>query len=102
MQSASTTSTIARLSREWMNMSRRMQYGSNSRRDFLKCGMGLSACALASPLRAAVENTEPMKITRIDAVTFRKDLHIGGGSGNSEDGAEFWWVQLHTDRGITG
>jgi L-alanine-DL-glutamate epimerase-like enolase superfamily enzyme len=48
-----------------------------------------------------VDNTEPMKITRIDAVTFRKDLRIGGGSGGSE-GAEFWWVRLHTDKGIVG
>jgi len=84
-----------------MNMSQRTQYGSKSRRDFLKCGLGLSACAVASPLRAAVENTEPMKITRIDAVTFRKDLKIGGGSGGSE-AAEFWWVRLHTDRGLVG
>jgi len=43
-----------------------------------------------------------MKITRIDAITFRRDLHIGGGSGGSEDGAEFWWVRLHTDKGIDG
>jgi galactonate dehydratase len=45
--------------------------------------------------------TGPMKITSIDAVTFRKDIKIGGGSGGS-DGAEFCWVRLHTDRGITG
>jgi galactonate dehydratase len=38
---------------------------------------------------------------QIDAVTFRKDLHVGGGSGGS-DGAEFWWVRLHTDKGIVG
>ncbi len=43
-----------------------------------------------------------MKITRIDAITFRRDLHIGGGSGSSDDGAEFWWVRLHTDKGIIG
>ena len=42
-----------------------------------------------------------MKITRIDAVTFRKDLSIGGGSGGSDE-AEFWWVRLHTDKGIVG
>ena len=34
-------------------------------------------------------------------MTFRKDLRIGGGSGGS-DGAEFWWVRLHTDKGIVG
>ena len=52
-------------------------------------------------MRAAVENTEPMKIRQIDAVTFRKDLRVGGGRGGSE-GAEFWWVRLHTDKGIVG
>ncbi len=50
---------------------------------------------------AAIEGTEPMKVTRIDAVTFRKDIRIGGGSGGS-DGAEFCWVRLHTDKGIVG
>ncbi len=69
-----------------------------TRRSFLeRAGVG----ALAAPLAAAVANTEPMKITQIDAVTFRKDLRIGGGSGGS-DGAEFWWVRLHTDKGIVG
>jgi L-alanine-DL-glutamate epimerase-like enolase superfamily enzyme len=57
--------------------------------------------AAAGPLRAAGAAVGPMKITQIDAVTFRKDLHIGGGSGGS-DGAEFWWVRLHTDTGIVG
>ncbi len=42
-----------------------------------------------------------MKITQIDAVTFRKDLHAGGGSGGS-DNAEFCWVRLHTNRGLVG
>jgi galactonate dehydratase len=69
-----------------------------TRRDFLKV---LGGGAAASTLRAAVENTEPMKIIRIDAVTFRKDIHIGGGSGGS-DAAEFWWVLLHTDKGLVG
>src|SRR5256886_2876568 len=67
------------------------------RRQFLKTALGASTAAL----HAAAANAEPMKITRIDAVTFRKDLHIGGGSGGS-DGAEFWWVRLHTDKGIIG
>jgi L-alanine-DL-glutamate epimerase-like enolase superfamily enzyme len=56
---------------------------------------------LPAPLGAAIDNTEPMKITRIDAVTFRDGIHIGGGSGGS-DGAEFMWVRLHTDKGIVG
>ena len=43
-----------------------------------------------------------MKITRVEAVTFRDDLHIGGGSGSRNDGAEFMWVRLHTDKDIVG
>ena len=66
------------------------------------CLGALGSTTLLAATHAAIDNTEPMKITRIDAVTFRKDLHIGGGSGSSEDGAEFWWVQLHTDKGIIG
>jgi L-alanine-DL-glutamate epimerase-like enolase superfamily enzyme len=72
-----------------------------TRRGFLESGLG-AAAALPAALRAAVDNTEPMKITQIDAVTFREDLHIGGGSGGRDDGAEFMWVRLHTDRGIIG
>src|SRR5437016_2199911 len=80
---------------------------SLSRRSFLKhTGIGclplIGGTTLRAATRAAVDNTEPMKITRIGAVTLRKDLHIGGGSGGSEDGAEFWWVRLHTDKGIIG
>lgn len=69
-----------------------------TRRGFLG---GLAAAALPASLRAAVDNTEPMRITRVEAITFRKDIKIGGGSGGS-DGAEFCWVRLHTDKGITG
>jgi galactonate dehydratase len=74
-----------------------------TRRKFLKqAGFGsLGAVSLPSALLAAIDQTEPMKITQIDAVTFRKDLHIGGGSGGS-DATEFWWVRLHTDKGIVG
>lgn len=61
-----------------------------------------SALAIPAALRAAANNIEAMKITQIDAVTFRKDLHIGGGSGSRDDGAEFMWVRLHTDQGLVG
>jgi len=71
-----------------------------SRRNFLEMA-AVGAGSLPAALLAAVNNTEPMKIIRIEAVTFRKDLHVGGGSGGS-DGAEFWWVRLHTDKGIVG
>jgi L-alanine-DL-glutamate epimerase-like enolase superfamily enzyme len=67
-----------------------------SRRSFLK-----TAAAAPAALLEAAASTEPMKITRIEAVTFRKEIHVGGGSGGS-DGAEFCWVRLHTDRGLTG
>ena len=61
----------------------------------------LAASALPAGLQAVVNNTEPMKITRIEAVTFRQDIKIGGGGGGSE-ATEFCWVRLHTDKGITG
>ena len=78
-----------------------------TRRDFLeRAGLGTVAAAwgtaLPAPTQAAIDNTEPMKITQIDAVTFRRDLHIGGGSGSQNDGAEFMWVRLHTDKGLIG
>jgi L-alanine-DL-glutamate epimerase-like enolase superfamily enzyme len=57
--------------------------------------------ALPSAMQAAVDRTEPMKITKIESITFRPDLHIGGGGGGS-DGAEFFWIRLHTDQGIVG
>jgi galactonate dehydratase len=73
-----------------------------TRRSLLRrAGAALGAGALTPAIRAAADAAGPMKITAIEAVTFRKDLHIGGGSGGS-DGAEFFWVRLHTDRGITG
>src|SRR5689334_17678136 len=83
-----------------------MKKHSGTRRDFLKqTGLGslamLGVAAMPAGVRAAIENTGPMKITRIEAVTFRKDLHVGGGGGGS-DNAEFWWVRLHTDKGIVG
>jgi galactonate dehydratase len=78
------------------------------RRDFLKrAGMGVAAAITLggrtwpATLQAAIDKTGTMKITRIEAVTFRKDIHIGGGSGGA-DGAEFMWVRLHTDRGLIG
>lgn len=94
-------------------MSKRTQFPSNvagqavspasrtTRRTFLRhAGIG-SLAALGSPMLAAINNTEPMKITRIDAVTFRRDIHVGGGSGGS-DNAEWCWVRLHTDKGLIG
>jgi L-alanine-DL-glutamate epimerase-like enolase superfamily enzyme len=76
-----------------------MPESRTSRRTFLKAAT--CAGSLPAALRAIAAGTEPMKITRVEAVTFRKGIRIGGGSGGA-DGAEFWWVRLHTDRGITG
>jgi len=80
---------------------------SLNRRSFLqRAGTGPLAALACGSLPAAagtvVNNAEPMKITQVDVITFRKDLHIGGGSGSQQDGAEFWWVRLHTDQGIVG
>jgi L-alanine-DL-glutamate epimerase-like enolase superfamily enzyme len=61
-------------------------------------GTGLGSLAT---LAAAAAATEPMKVTRVDGVTFRKGIRVGGNSGGA-DGAEFCWVRLHTDRGIIG
>lgn len=73
-----------------------------SRRSFLKSmGLACSLAALSSESLALIQASDPIKINRIEAVTFREDLRIGGGSGGAE-GAEFWWVRLHTDSGIVG
>jgi L-alanine-DL-glutamate epimerase-like enolase superfamily enzyme len=76
------------------------------RRFFGRLGAGSLAAAgieaLPAPMRAAASGTEPMKITRVDAVTFRKDLEIGGGSGSRSEAPEWCWVQLHTDSGLIG
>ena len=78
-----------------------------TRRKFLRqfgaSSFAAAGCAaLPSPMRAAIDATQPMKITRVDAVTFRKDLQIGGGSGSRQEAPEWCWVQLHTDSGLIG
>jgi galactonate dehydratase len=84
-----------------------MKDNPTTRRKFLEqAGAGsLAAVGMSTLPPSALEardRTESMKITRIEVVTFRKDLHIGGGSGGRDDGAEFMWVRLHTDKGIIG
>ena len=61
----------------------------------------LGAGALPPATLAAVNNTETMKVTKVDSVTFRRGIEIGGGSGGRQ-GAEWSWIQLHTDNGIVG
>lgn len=63
-----------------------MQLERTSRRDFLKSS-GAAALAAAVP---------PMKITKIEAVRFRRDLRIQGVAPN------WTWVRLHTDNGLVG
>ncbi len=72
---------------------------SFDRRSFFR---GLAAFAILGPeASSAVQASDPIKITKIEAVSFRDDLQIGGGSGGA-DGAEFWWVRLHTSTGLVG
>ncbi|MCC7174354.1 MAG: mandelate racemase/muconate lactonizing enzyme family protein [Bryobacterales bacterium] len=70
-----------------------------TRRSFLPAAAGAAIAPAA--IKAAQDASEPMKITRVEAVTFRRDLRIGGGSGGNGT-TEFFWVRLHTDRGIVG
>jgi galactonate dehydratase len=46
--------------------------------------------------QAAAQAAGPMKITKVDAVRFRRDLRIEGISPN------WTWVRLHTDKGLVG
>jgi galactonate dehydratase len=76
------------------------------RRDFLKgvgagslgvlgntgAGMGLIPAQTAS----AIKDLEPMKITKIEVVRFKKDLKIDGVR------PPWMWVRLHTNTGIMG
>jgi galactonate dehydratase len=64
-----------------------MPQSSLSRRSFLLAG-GAAATAAAA--------VGPMKITKVEAVRFRRDLRIQLLSPN------WTWVRLHTDAGITG
>lgn len=70
-----------------------------TRRRFLPAALGAAAAPAA--IQAAQAASEPMKVTRIEAVTFRRDLKIGGGSGGS-GATEFFWVRLHTNSGLVG
>lgn len=77
-----------------------------TRRDFIRTsgyaslvtfGTGL----LTAETLAAIDITDSMKITRIEAISFNEKINIGGGSGGSGK-AEFCWVRLHTDTGLIG
>jgi len=56
---------------------------------------------LSAEARKAFAAAEPMKVVRVEAVTFRRDLRIGGGSGGN-GATEWFWVRLHTNNGLVG
>ena len=62
-----------------------------SRREFL----GATAVLPLAAVRAAVA-VGPMKITKVEAIRFRRDLAVQELSPN------WTWVRLHTDAGLTG
>ena len=70
-----------------------MKQNKINRRNFLKTvGFGSLTAAgsgsIPSETLAAIDNTEPMKITKIDAVRFK--------------GRGWMWVRIHTNNGIIG
>ncbi|HUQ65398.1 MAG TPA: mandelate racemase/muconate lactonizing enzyme family protein [Flavitalea sp.] len=83
-----------------------------NRRALLK-GLGLMAAStpfglveangntIKNQLQSAAASAEPMKITKIEGITFSDKIKIGGGSGGSGE-AEFFWVRIHTNTGIVG
>jgi L-alanine-DL-glutamate epimerase-like enolase superfamily enzyme len=64
-----------------------------SRRDLVALG---GAGFLTPQARAAADGVGPMKITKVEALRFRRDLRIEGVFPN------WTWVRLHTDKGLTG
>jgi hypothetical protein len=80
--------------------------GHIGRRHFLRAaGLGsLAALGHINPVEgsvppettSAIKNAEPMKITKIEAVRFRRDLKIDG------EEVRWMWVRLHTNNGIVG
>ena len=72
-----------------------MESQAISRRGFLgRAGAGALALAASLPkaAQAAADAVRPMKITKVEAVRFRRDLRIQGIAPN------WTWVRLHTNR----
>ena len=73
-----------------------------TRRDVLKAAGGAGSLAILGTGRstpeagAAAQRVGPLKITKIEAVGFNRDLRIQGIA------PEWTWVRLHTDQGIVG
>ena len=53
------------------------------------------AAAMAAPV-ATAQSPVPLKITKVEALRFRRDFRVQGVSPN------WTWVRLHTDQGLTG
>src|SRR5689334_15552368 len=77
----------------------------HERRDFLKAASLTSLGALGalnlpalvpSETVSAIRDSDPMKITKIEAVRFRKGLKIDG------EAPPWMWVRLHTNKGLVG
>ena len=72
-----------------------------SRRDFLKTAgisslAALGAGVIPSETLSAINNAEPMKITKIEVVRFKPDLMV-------ENKGFYWtWVLIHTNTGLVG
>ena len=85
-----------------------MRGNPTTRREFLElAGVGsMAAMGMASlpTVAGAINSTDSMKITKIEAITFNPNLHIGGGSGvdGRDDGIEWIWIRLHTNNGLIG
>lgn len=56
----------------------------------------LAAPTLTPIARLTAQRTGPLKITKVEALRFRRDFRVQGVSPN------WTWVRLHTDQGITG
>jgi len=61
-----------------------------TRRDLLRFA------TMTPAARLAAQSTGPLKITKVEALRFRKDYRVQGVSPN------WTWVRLHTDQGVTG
>jgi galactonate dehydratase len=81
-----------------------------SRRSVIKnIGLGAASGALGFPgapelfdqTQQAQAAQDDLIITRIESVRFSEKIKIGGGSGGDGE-TEFYWVRLHTNKGITG
>ena len=79
-----------------------------NRRDFLKnAGIGslaaMGAGVIPSETLSAIDNTAPVKITKVEAVRFRSDFKIESRKLNQAFSfTPFIWIFLHTNTGIVG